>query len=281
MSQTGFLCGRTGMVSRCGSAWQWCPADNKFNRENAAMMELKTIVPIVARAENRLDIVNQIVKEIQAHYEAALEARKTSNQRGLTMAQGILRHCHDAEVLRKLAFINSKEQKPQGGTPTKVYSMLCDEIAKASSYDATYLRNCCIEYLAGVNKVRVKKGLDPVTCEKKTGAFASGAVGAFEVPISEILALVDTPVKAPKVDNLFTHDEDAGPETNEDAAHKAEAFARKLEQFCIIKKPDGASVFSIRNFNVIVQKLSPVVQRAGYAIVRNKNSKGAKFNEKE
>jgi len=213
---------------------------------------------IVAKAPTQLDAVLRLSKEISKSYDAAYELRKKAIEAGLALGRKIIEACNDNEIMGRVLSKNAKENKPTGGTDTKIYSYVCEELAKGNGYNADYLKQCARNYLNAANKSREQKREKPY--KLKQGVFTTALMNLPSV--EDVKPFTKNPPH-PRMDDVVPIEGDAAtpPDEIEQTEEKLNALLKRF-----FMDPTGQPRVNPPAFKVIIKKLAPVIEFHGYAI---------------
>ena len=231
------------------------------------VLEGKAPQAIVAKAEAKCEAVSRLAKQISAQYEAAKDARVKSNSCGLEIGRAIISACFDQEVVAQVTVLNSKANKPLGGTATKVYSWMSEQLADNGGYSADYLRKCAKEYLDGYNALIAQGNLAYRTFKKleinKAGVFGSlPAPGGTTLPdVKEVMGGIDISYsQCPEMETIF------GERTPHETPTPEKLGIELADKFIFKAKLETS--FNPVLVKAFVTRVSPYLEKNGYAIMR-------------
>jgi len=213
---------------------------------------------IVAKAPTQLEAILRLSKEINKAYAAAYDLRKKANEAGLALGRKIIEACNDTEIIGRVMSMNAKENKKTGGTPTKIYSYVCDELAEASGYNADYLKQCARNFLNALNKSREQKREKPY--ELQQGVFSTPPINT---PAPEELKQFVKQPAHPRMDDVVPTEGEAASTPPDEIDLIEEKLNGLLKRFT---DPTGQPRVNPPAFKVIIKKLTPIIEAHGFAI---------------
>lgn len=217
------------------------------------MKEKETIVETTAPTQ--LDAVVRGQKLIGKLYAQAEVLRKKANLTGLEIGREIIQMCSDNEIIGHITFKNAKENKPFGGTPTRIYSWVSDQLAEPMRYDAGYLKRCAVNYLNALNALRIQNRDKPI--ELKNGILTPVALNLPTV--EQVEPFIKQP-DCPRMDDVVPDAvESVPPDENEVIERKINSMLR------LFLAPDGTPRVNPKAFKTLVQKIQPIADAHGFA----------------